>query len=162
MAHIIGFTGYSDAGKTTVVSRMISILKQRGYRVAAIKHAAHGYDLDISGKDSWHHFSAGADQVMVAGPDSFTIHERLPQPPRLSELIERIAEVDYILVEGFKEEAVHKVEIIREGTDSNPFTRPDELLAIVSDIDMDKGVPCFRLEKLEQLADYVIKLFPAT
>jgi len=162
MAHIIGFTGYSDSGKTTVVSRLITILKQRGYRVAAIKHAAHGYDMDIPGKDSWHHFTAGADQVMVAGPDSFTIHERLPQPPRLSELIGKMAEVDYILVEGFKEEAVHKVEIIREGKDYNPFTRSEELLAIVSDIAIDKGVPCFDLKNLDTLADYVIKLFPAS
>jgi len=161
MAHIIGFTGYSDSGKTTVVSRLISILKRRGYRVASIKHAAHGYDMDIPGKDSWHHFTAGADQVMVAGPDSFTIHERLPQPPRLSELIERMAGVDYILVEGFKEEAVHKVEVIREDKDPNPFTRPDELLAVISDTPIDKGVPCFQLNRLEELADYVTKLFPA-
>ena len=56
----VGITGHSGAGKTTLLVRLIPLFTARGLRVATIKHAHSGFDLDIPGKDSYEHRKAGA------------------------------------------------------------------------------------------------------
>jgi molybdopterin-guanine dinucleotide biosynthesis protein B len=160
MPHIIGFAGYSNSGKTTVIKELLGIFKHRGYKVAAIKHASHGYDIDTPEKDSWQHFQAGADQVVIAGPTSLTIHERLQKTPQLHDILHKIITVDYILVEGFKEETGYKVEIIRDGLENIPIVPSEYLLALVSDSKKDRGVPCFAFDEMESLADLLTRRFP--
>lgn len=159
MIPIIGFVGYSNSGKTMVVSTLVRILSERGYRVAAIKHAAHGYDIDSPGKDSRQHFDAGAQKVIVVGNTSFTIHERCQEPPSLNEITKNIDNVDFIIVEGFKSEPGPKIEIIRREYNSGRIPLGDELLAVVSDMQIEKRVPSFAFEELEFLADFLIKYF---
>ncbi|MEK6695521.1 MAG: molybdopterin-guanine dinucleotide biosynthesis protein B, partial [Nitrospirota bacterium] len=62
---ILCFVGRSNSGKTTLIERLISVLVQDGYRIATIKHAGHGFNLDTEGKDSWRHKRAGASTVIV-------------------------------------------------------------------------------------------------
>ena len=61
----IGFSGYSGAGKTTVLEQVIRLLRERGLRVSVVKHAHHDFDVDVPGKDSWRHRKAGAFEVLV-------------------------------------------------------------------------------------------------
>jgi len=63
---VVGFAGYSGAGKTTLVERLIPVLKQRGLRVSVVKHAHHRFDIDHPGKDTFRHREAGAFEVVVA------------------------------------------------------------------------------------------------
>lgn len=156
MVQIIGFVGYSDSGKTTVVSTLIEILKRRNYKVAAIKHAAHGYDLDVPGKDSWRHCQAGADTVITVGSDSYTIHERVDSPPSLESVLKKIVGVDFILIEGFKNEPGSKVEIIRRESFEKRIPGNHGLVAVVSDIELEGEIPCFGFAQLEDLADFLI------
>lgn len=155
----VGFVGYSDSGKTTVVARMVAIFKQRGYRIAAVKHAAHGYDMDVPGKDSWQHYQAGADQVVLAGAECISMHQRFLEPPALIDALSLIKEVDIILVEGFKTEPGPKIEIIRRNKMNERIVSRSDLLAIVSDADPRSDVPVFGYEQLEQLADFLIGHF---
>ncbi|MGI5911025.1 MAG: molybdopterin-guanine dinucleotide biosynthesis protein B [Syntrophomonadaceae bacterium] len=156
MAQIIRFVGYSDSGKTTVVSNLIKILKRRGYRVAAIKHAAHGYNVDIPGKDSWLHYQAGADKVVTVGPESLTTHERIDFPLSLGAVLKRISEVDFILIEGFKNEGGSMVEVVRQESLERRITYNRDLAAIVSDIEFAETVPRFTFDQMEELVDYLI------
>jgi len=156
MAQVIGFAGYSDSGKTTVISNLISILKKRGYRVAAVKHAAHGYDVDIPGKDSWLHFQAGADKVIIVGPGSLTIHERFSQSPDLKSILDKIVEMDFILIEGFKTEPGPKVEIVRKESDDRRLPLGNDLVAVISDVYIPGLVPCFSFEQLEELLNFLL------
>jgi molybdopterin-guanine dinucleotide biosynthesis protein B len=59
MTPVLFISGYSDTGKTTLVKNLIQSFKGMGYRVAAVKHAAHGYELDVQGRDTWHYCQAG-------------------------------------------------------------------------------------------------------
>jgi molybdopterin-guanine dinucleotide biosynthesis protein MobB len=52
MIPIISIVGKSDAGKTTLIEKLVVELKRRGYRVATIKHDAHQFEIDHPGKDS--------------------------------------------------------------------------------------------------------------
>ena len=46
---IVSFVGRSNSGKTTLIERLLPVLVLAGYRVATIKHAGHGFDLDTEG-----------------------------------------------------------------------------------------------------------------
>lgn len=157
MIPTVGFVGYSNSGKTTVVSRLVTILKNRGYRVAAIKHASHGYDMDVPGKDSHQHFDAGADQVVLVGPESFSHHHR--GPSQLSDIIGKISDVDIILVEGFKGEPIPKIEIISQNNPDQRIALGDHLQAVISSQDPHDSVPWFAPDDLNQLAEFLINAF---
>ena len=62
---ILSFVGRSNSGKTTLIERVIPELVRAGYKVATVKHAGHGFDLDTEGKDSWRHKQAGASSVVI-------------------------------------------------------------------------------------------------
>lgn len=158
---VISFFGYSNSGKTTVVANLIKILAARGCRVGAIKHAAHGYDLDVPGKDSWQHFNAGAQKVMVVGPDSISTHERFDTEPPLQNILDRLQTgqvLDLILVEGFKNEPGPKIQVIRDQEAAFPDWDVD-LIATVSDGPFKEGVPYYPFEQLERLADFLAEKY---
>lgn len=157
MIPVVGFVGYSNSGKTTIVSGIVSILKNRGYRVAAIKHASHGYDMDMPGKDSRQHFDSGADQVVVVGPESFSHHHR--GHANLMEIINLISDVDIILVEGFKGEPVPKIEIISQDQPDQRIPLGEYLQAVISSQDLHGPVPCFAPNNLDRLADFLVERF---
>ena len=68
MTQIICIVGRSQSGKTTLIEKLIPVLKNRGYRIGTIKHSHHIFDFDKSGKDSWRHKDAGAETVIIASP----------------------------------------------------------------------------------------------
>ncbi|NOR83859.1 MAG: hypothetical protein GQ526_10255 [Ardenticatenales bacterium] len=72
---IVSVIGRSVADKTTFLTLLIAELKARRNRLAIIKHHnRRGIEIDQHGKDTWRHFQAGADAVIittpVAGPDA--------------------------------------------------------------------------------------------
>lgn len=154
---VIFIAGYSNSGKTTVIVEIVKIMKTRGYEIAVVKHASHGYQLDSEGKDSYRFYQAGADKVVVAGPKSLTIHERYDSLPSLGEICERIAGVDLIIVEGFKRNPGPKIEVFRKNFSTGPLSQRENIIAIVSDEPMEEGVPCYSLAMLEELVDFIIK-----
>jgi molybdopterin-guanine dinucleotide biosynthesis protein MobB len=113
---VISIVGRSNSGKTTLLEKLISELKQRGYRVAAVKHHYHaGFTFDVPGKDSYRFAQAGADHVAVAGPDRVVHVRRWEREPSLAEVVADIRDVDLILTEGYKRERAPKIEVWRRG-----------------------------------------------
>ena len=45
MTPYITFAGYSGSGKTTLVLKIISYLKEKGFKVAALKHDGHDFEM---------------------------------------------------------------------------------------------------------------------
>lgn len=159
MPSAVMVVGHSNTGKTRLVVRLINILAARGYRVAAVKHAAHhGYEIDSEGKDSWQFFKAGAAQVVVVGTESLTVHARYDSEPTLAELGNRM-NVDLILAEGFKSQAGPKIEVLRQGFSEGRLPLGDNLVAVVSDIPVAGGVPWFSPDQVELLADFIESRF---
>jgi molybdopterin-guanine dinucleotide biosynthesis protein MobB len=159
MAEIVAVVGHANTGKTTLIAGLISSLSARGYRVAAVKHAAHGYEIDSRGKDSWQLFQAGADRVLVVGPESLTVHTRHAREPALAELGGRMDGVDLILAEGFKSQPGPKIEVLRQGCPEGRLSLGSDLVAVVSDFPVGSNVPVFRPEDVCQLADFIESSF---
>ena len=86
MIPIVSIVGKSDAGKTTLLEKLIPELKRRGYRVATIKHDAHQFEIDHPGKDSYRHFHAGADWTIIGSPAKLALVRRLERELSLDEI----------------------------------------------------------------------------
>lgn len=115
---VVGFAGYSGAGKTTLIERLIPRLKADGAQVSVIKHAHKGFDIDQPGKDSWRHRQAGAGEVLIASSRRLALLREYPagQEPTARQLIAELHQpVDWVLVEGFKHEDLPRIEVRRAG-----------------------------------------------
>lgn len=134
---VAGFAGYSGAGKTTLVERLIPALKARGLRVSVVKHAHHRFDIDHPGKDTFRHRQAGAFEVVVASDRRLALMREFEQPAQLTVhhlLAELYEGVDWVLVEGFRDSNLHKLEVWRADA-GHPARYPDDdfIVAIVTD-----------------------------
>lgn len=162
---VISFIAMSSGtGKTTLLEKVIPELKSRGLRLAVIKHDAHSFEMDQPGKDTWRFAKAGADIVAISSPDKFAMIEKREKELSLDDILSRISDVDLILTEGYKSENKPKILVCRSGVvfseeNFNKFTqRPEELLAIVSDIQFKKiEAPCYDLDDYTGIAGVIIR-----
>jgi len=129
---VVGFAGFSGSGKTTLVERLIPALRLRGLRVSVVKHAHHKFDIDHMGKDTWRHREAGAFEVVVASDRRMALMREFEQPAVMSVhqmLAELYEGVDWVLVEGFKDSDLLKIEVWRGAVDgyvAKPALYPDD------------------------------------
>ena len=134
---VVGFAGFSGSGKTTLVERVIPALKLRGLRVSVVKHAHHKFDIDHPGKDTWRHREAGAFEVVVASDRRLALMREFEQPAELNvhQLIAELYEgVDWVLVEGFKQSNLLKIEVWRpEASASARYPDDDFVVALATD-----------------------------
>jgi molybdopterin-guanine dinucleotide biosynthesis adapter protein len=113
---VVGISGYSGSGKTTLVERLIPALRTRGQRVSVVKHAHHKFDIDHVGKDTWRHRAAGAFEVVVASDTRLALMREFEQKAALTvhQLIAELYDgVDWVVVEGFKQSDLQKIEVWR-------------------------------------------------
>ena len=134
---VIAFAGFSGVGKTTLIEQLIPVLRQRGLRVSVVKHAHHGLDLDQPGKDTWRHREAGAYEVVAASPQRLVLMREFERPTELSvhDLVRALHPgVDWVLVEGFRDCNLMKIEVWRAST-GRPARYPDDafVAAIATD-----------------------------
>lgn len=154
---IIAIVGKSGSGKTTLIEKLLPELKQRGYRVGTIKHHIHAFEIDQEGKDSWRHAQAGAESVALVSPHKLAFVRHLTSEMTPEEIRDTFfQDVDVILAEGYKNYPQPKIEIFRSAVSDTPICTDDEqLLAIVSNCPLHLRVPCFGLEAIGPLADFL-------
>ena len=157
---VVGLAGWSGAGKTTLIERVLPVLRARGLRVSTIKHAHQGFDLDTPGKDTWRHRNAGATEVLAVGGTRWALlHERGDDPePTLPALVARLSPVDLVLVEGFRHGRHPRLEVFRTANGKPPL-HPDDpgIKGVVSDILFpEAAVPVIDLDDVQAFARLVL------
>ena len=142
MLPIICIVGASDSGKTTFLEKLIPELVARGYRVGAIKHDAHRFEMDHEGKDTWKLRRAGAAVVAISSPNLFASIRRTDGEMSLEEIGARFFWTEDVLIaEGFKRAPFPKIEIFRSVVEPKPICGTgDNLIAVVSDDEVDTPV----------------------
>jgi molybdopterin-guanine dinucleotide biosynthesis protein B len=167
--NVIALAGYSGAGKTTLVERLIPALKLQGQRVSVVKHAHHRFDIDHAGKDTWRHRQAGAFEVVVASDQRLALMREFEQPAQLSVhhlIAELYGGVDWVLVEGFRDCDLHKIEVWRpslpgEATRSVLYPEDDFVCAIATDapgqLPHPTGLPLLDLNDTDAIVGWLMR-----
>ena len=165
---VVGFSGYSGSGKTTLVEQLIPALKLRGLRVSIVKHAHHSFDIDHPAKDTHRHREAGAFEVVVASQNRLALMREFEQPAVLTvhHLIAELYDgVDWVLVEGFKDSDLLKIEVWRAPSASYAgkparYMHDDFIVAIATDAPGQLPEPTLRpvldLNNADAVADYLV------
>lgn len=161
-APIFGVVGWKNSGKTTLMSRLIRELSQRGYDISVIKHAHEKFEIDHPGRDSFKMREAGACQVMLSSPRRFAVMRELGDAPEMTfeDLISYAGHCDLILVEGYKRESYPKIEIRREGAASRAPLCAEfpGVVAIASDRPKDEQetLPTFQIDDIGSIVDFIV------
>ena len=151
----------SNSGKTTLIEKIVRILQERGLRVAVIKHASKGFDLDRPGKDSWRFQEAGAAVVVLVGQGRMAVMKRIDREPTPDELAREAGDCDIIITEGFRHHGVNRVEVFRSGISGDrPLSLTDpSFRALVSDAPFPVPCPRFDINDARAVAEYIIAKF---
>lgn len=160
MVPVVSVVGNSGVGKTTFLEKLIPVLKARGYRVAAVKHDVHNFEIDYPGKDSWRLTQAGSDIVVISAGHKLAMMERVRQERSLDELVAMLSDrVDIVLTEGYRGASALKIEVSRQAHSTTLTARLDDLLAIVTDHPFQLDMPQYGLEDAAPVADLLEQRF---
>ncbi len=156
---VFGFAGYSGSGKTSLIENLIPLLTGRGLRVSLIKHTHHGFDIDRPGKDSFRFREAGAAEVLLAGGQRWALMHELRDEgePVLADQLARLAPVDLVLVEGFRNTDIPKIEVHRPAA-GHPllFEKFPNVIAIASDAPLACALPQLDLNDPAAIAAFIL------
>jgi molybdopterin-guanine dinucleotide biosynthesis protein B len=161
---VVGLAGWSGAGKTTLIERLIPYFTAQGLLVSTIKHAHHDVDIDRPGKDSYRHRQAGASEVLLASSSRIVLMQELrgaPEPP-LPALIARLAPVDLVLIEGFRAADHPKVEVHRSASGMPRLFPGDSMIkGIASDVAVNAAIRCALLDDIPAVAAMLLAVAAA-
>lgn len=156
---VYGVVGWKNAGKTTLMERLVTEITGRGFTVSTIKHAHHVFDVDRPGKDSYRHREAGAQEVLVASGARWALMHELREndEPSLEALLARMSPVDLILIEGYKRDSHSKVEAYRAETGAPLIALDDPTVkAIATNDDVEAAQPVLPLDNPKAIASFIL------
>jgi molybdopterin-guanine dinucleotide biosynthesis protein B len=157
---IIGVAGFKNAGKTTLVEKLVVELTARGFRISTVKHAHHSFDIDHEGRDSFRHRKAGATEVVVVSSGRWAlIHElRNEMEPTLDEILQKLAPCDLVVVEGYKRDSHDKIEVRNLGLNHPHLAGDDPTIVAIAATGAIAGspVPVFDRDDVTALSSFII------
>jgi molybdopterin-guanine dinucleotide biosynthesis adapter protein len=159
---VLGFAAWSGTGKTTLLVKLLPMLKQHGIRVAMIKHAHHDFDIDQPGKDSYELRKAGADQVLIASSNRRALITETPSgdEPDLWELVASLDldNTDLVLVEGFRHVVFPKIELHRPTNQKELlYTCDESIIAVASDRSVDSvALPLLDINRPREIVVFIL------
>lgn len=159
---VLGFVAASGTGKTTLLTQLIPVLKQNGLRIGLIKHSHHDFEIDQPGKDSFRLRKAGASPVMLVSRYRRAMITELDpeQEPRLGDQLKQFdqAELDLILVEGFRAERFPKIELHRPSL-GQPllYSNDPDIIAVATDAALETPAHLMQLDlnRPEMIAEFI-------
>jgi len=170
---VIGFVAYSGTGKTTLIEQLITFLTERSYKVSVIKHTHHHFDIDNPGKDSYRHREAGASEVLMLSDQRWVLMHELKQNPEptIEQQLSMLSPCDLVIVEGFKNAQIPKIELWRFEHDecaANPLkANQDNFIQAlaypggidtVNKPDLTRDIPVLDLNNIEEVAQQVLSI----
>jgi len=154
----------SGTGKTTLLTQLIPALAAAGLKVSFIKHAHHAFDIDHPGKDTFRIRESGAVQTLIGSRHRWALMTELShiapdrQEPDLAELLTHLdaSIVDLVLVEGFKQEPIPKIEVYRPSMGRPLLAASDpHIIAVAADGVVDTPLPVLDLNNAGDIATFV-------
>lgn len=157
---IIGVAGFKNAGKTTLVEKLVIDLTARGYSVSTVKHAHHSFDIDHEGRDSFRHRKAGATEVAVVSSGRWAlIHElRGEAEPNLEDILVKLAPCDLVIIEGYKRDGHDKIEVRNLSLDHPHLAGDDPTIVAIAATGAIAGspVPVFDRDDVTAVSAFIV------
>lgn len=160
---VVSIVSKKQSGKTTLLEKLIPELGKRGYHVGTAKHDTHGFDIDHEGKDTWRHKQSGAKTVVISSPWKISVIKDVDQEAGLDHIVKTyFYDMDLVLTEGYLRAGKPQVEVFRSDAHARPLHSkgdPNSLVAVMSDVPVDLGVPNFDIDDIDSLADLIVQQF---
>jgi molybdopterin-guanine dinucleotide biosynthesis protein B len=158
----VAITGTSALRHTRLIEDLIGALRIDGLTVSAVKRAPDGFDIDQPGKWSHARREAGCGEVMLVGDQRFALlHEfGATTAPKLPDLLARLAPVDIVLLEGFRDADAPTIEVVHDGSGGPPRPLPADakIVALIADRTLDSPLPQFAPGDAAGLAAFIARL----
>ena len=161
---VLGFAAFSGTGKTTLLERVIPLLKAAGIRLALVKHSHHDFEMDKPGKDSYRLRKAGAGQILLSSKyrTTWIMEGDAETEPDLFDLLPRLntANLDLVLVEGFRHQPFPKIEIHRPVLGKPLLCAGDQdIIALVCDepVTDECELPRLPINEPQAVADFILR-----
>ncbi len=156
---ILTIVGYSGAGKTTLIEKLIPALRKRGFRVAVIKHTSHHHEFDKPGKDSHRLRQAGAEAVIVSSPKMVAMFREVEHEWPIARLLRHLPrQLDLVIAEGFRGSEYPCLEVYRRGFSPDLKCRGHrKLLAVVGDEPGALSVPRFQRDAVREIVEFLME-----
>jgi molybdopterin-guanine dinucleotide biosynthesis protein len=153
-------SGIKNSGKTTLIKKLLEILKKDFSEIAVIKHDGHDFEIDHKGTDTYEFFLSGADQVSIFSKTKFAQVIR-KQDMKIEEIIAKTDGAEIIIIEGLKYGPYPKIEIIREEVCNESVCDPDTLIAIATNNRkiLDNNKKALQLSNIEDICKAVLEYF---
>jgi molybdopterin-guanine dinucleotide biosynthesis protein MobB len=136
MVRAISIIGHHDSGKTRLITKLVPLLAERGYRIGSVKHAPHLEELDAREADSAMHRASGVERVLLVGESSSALFWENDAEESIAASVHRLfAGLDIVLVEGFKSGPFPKIEVYRRSRDipREPLAGEIDVCAVITD-----------------------------
>ena len=159
---VLGFAARSGTGKTSLLVKLIPLLREGGLRIAVIKHSHHDFEIDYPGKDSYELRMAGAVQMLIASPyrEALITEKNGVDEPDLAALVKTLEpeNIDLVLVEGFRQWPFPRIELHRSVLNQPYLHREnDGIIAIATDTPLEiEGLAQLDINNPVEIAQYVI------
>ena len=157
----IALAGFSALRASGFVDDLIAALTIDGCTVSAIKRAPDDFDIDQPGKWSHQRREAGCGEVMLVGAHRYALLHELgaaPVPP-LAALLARLAPVDVVLLEGFRNADVPTIAVVATGSEAAARAAQDpRVVALVVPQPVDSPLPTFAPDDAAGLAGFIARL----
>ncbi|MFG6667359.1 molybdopterin-guanine dinucleotide biosynthesis protein B [Halomonas sp. HNIBRBA4712] len=161
---VLGVAAWSGTGKTTLLTALLPRLRELGLNVGVIKHAHHAFDIDKPGKDSYRLREAGAAPMLVASSQRYALMQETPgrEAPDLDHLLSLMAahQPDLVIVEGFKQAALPKLVLYRDGIGDSAILQSEYLVAAALKGEVGEtfnaSIPRLNLDNIDEIARWVI------
>jgi molybdopterin-guanine dinucleotide biosynthesis protein B len=160
MRPVVSIIGHHDSGKTRLLTQLIPLFAERGYRVGAVKHAPHLSEIDAVDSDSRHQRSAGAERVLLLGETAAALFWNRDPDDDPRETIDRLfPDCDIVLVEGWKHGPFPKIEVYRRSPEipREPLAGEIDVVAVVTDapVALPDGVPVLSPRQPTALVEFI-------
>lgn len=157
---IISITGRSGSGKTTLIEKLIVHYKSLGKKVSVVKSMRHEFDTDPAGKDTFRYRESGAFASIITNGKKISLISELAARETPLELAEKyFSDSDIVIIEGFKEGNIQKIEVIGNSTESPLFFDDKNIKILVTDRSFDTELPVFRRDDVEGIIEAAEKIF---
>jgi molybdopterin-guanine dinucleotide biosynthesis adapter protein len=150
--------GPSNCGKTELICKLLTLSRERGYRVAAVKHSHRTPEVDQPGKDTWRFRQAGAQAVALAAPGLLQVtHILADDPPASAALAALPGNLDFVLVEGYKRGSLTKIVFIPSETAGGDLPAYEKVIAYISEAVLTTELPVFSRDQAPEILDFILQ-----